>query len=118
MKYAAIAAVFFLQGCVTPLVPALAGKTVYQVKFQDQTAEQNTVYEMNIKAPAGVDLATVTGMQYKWDKDGSGNIAVSADGAVDTTVQADALVKINEDQLKALVNTTEALLSVLKVPTE
>lgn len=93
----------------------MAGKTHYNVEFTDTTLDQNTQYKMNIKAPAGVDLASVTGMTYDWQPDGSGNISVSNDSTVNTQAQAEALVKINEQQTMILGETVKALTSALEM---
>ncbi len=89
-----------LSGCAT-MLPAVGGKTVYDVDFTDTTADQNTTYSMHVKAPAGVDLATVTGMTYDWRPDGSGAIAVSQQGNVDTTTQAAMITEVSRQQLEA-----------------
>lgn len=99
-----------LSGCAGP---ALMGKTHYNVEFQDTTTEQNTVYKMNIKAPAGVDIASVAGMNYSWTPDGSGNISVSNDSAVNTETQAAALVEINAQQTQALMQSMQMMQSIL-----
>lgn len=101
-----------LSGCVG-MTPALAGKTHYNVEFVDQTADQNTTYKMDIKAPAGVDLATVTGMTYDWQPDGSGAINVSQQGNVDTTSQAAMITEVGKQQLDAINMVLNALAPVL-----
>jgi len=101
-----------LSGC-QGMTPALAGKTNYSVEFQDTTAEQNTVYKMNIKAPAGVELDSITGMTYDWQPDGSGAINVSNQGAMDTTQQAAAAVEIGRQQIEAINMVLNALAPVI-----
>lgn len=101
-----------LSGCLG-MTPALAGKTNYNVEFSDVTADQSTTYKMDIKAPAGVDLATVTGMAYDWNPDGSGGINVSQQGGMDTTQQAAAAVEIGKQQLEAINMVLNALAPVL-----
>ena len=96
-----ILAALVLTGCGTLPGGALNGKTSYNVEFSDTTAEQDTRYKMNIKAPAGVDLASVTGMTYDW-KDGEGRIAVSQDQTIDTTAQSDALVQSTAASMAAM----------------
>lgn len=101
-----------LSGCVG-MTPALAGKTNYAVEFSDVTADQSTTYKMDIKAPAGVDLATVTGMSYDWQPDGSGAINVSQQGNVDTTSQAAMITEVGKQQLDAINMVLNALAPVL-----
>ena len=101
-----------LSGCVG-MTPALAGKTNYAVEFSDVTADQSTTYKMDIKAPAGVDLATVTGMSYDWQPDGSGAINVSQQGNVDTTSQAAMITEVGKQQLEAINMILNALAPVI-----
>lgn len=89
-----------LQACATTL-PAVGGKTAYNVEFSDITAEQATTYRMNIRAPAGVDIAGLTGMSYDWAGDGSGRIAVNSEQAVDSTAQATLIAEVSRQQLEA-----------------
>lgn len=96
-----------LSGCVG-MAPAVMGKTNYSVEFSDVTAEQATNYRMNVKAPAGVDLATVTGMTYDWSDEG-GAISVSQQGNVNTEVQAQAIAEISRQQLEAFQSGLNAL---------
>jgi len=90
------------------------GKTHYNVEFTDTTEDQDTVYKMNIKAPAGVDISSVAGMTYDWRPDGSGNIAVSNDSTINTEVQAATLLEINRQQAEALNKALSALTVVPK----
>jgi len=101
-----------LSGC-QGMTPALAGKTNYSVEFQDTTADQNTVYKMQIKAPAGVELDSITGMTYDWNPDGSGGINVSQQGGMDTTQQAAAAVEVGRQQLEAINMVLNALAPVI-----
>lgn len=112
MKASCAILALFLAGC-QGMTPALAGKTNYNVEFSDTTADQNTVYKMNIKAPAGVDLASVTGMSYDWQPDGSGGIRVSTDAGVDTTQQAAAAVEVGRQQIEAINLVLNALAPVI-----
>ena len=89
------------------------GKTQYNVEFSDVTEDQNTQYKMDIKAPAGVDLASVTGMTYNWQPDGSGNISVSNDNVIDTKAQAVMLTEINAQQTQALLQSLQMMQSIL-----
>lgn len=100
MRYL-ILCTLLLAGC-SSLSPAVMGKTHYDVEFTDQTADQNTQYKMNIKAPAGVDLASVTGMTYDWKPDGSGAINVSQSGNVDTSNQAALIAEVSKQQVESL----------------
>lgn len=109
MKVAVLALCLALSGCAATL-PALGGRTHYNVEFSDVTAEQNTSYKMNIKAPAGVDIASVAGMNYQWSPDGTGQIAVSNNNAVNTQSQADAIVEVNRQDLEAIAKGLTALL--------
>lgn len=109
---AVLIALVLLTGCATTL-PAVAGKTHYNVEFSDTTAEQATVYKMDIKAPAGVDLATVTGMTYDWKPDGSGAISVSQQGNVDTTTQAVMIAEVSRQQVEAFRAGLDSALNVL-----
>lgn len=113
MKYLSMLTVLCLTGCGTLPGGALAGKTSYQVEFSDTTADQDTQYRMSIKAPAGVDIASVTGMTYDWNPDGSGKIAVSQDQATDTTAQADALVQSTAASMAAMADILRMLTPVL-----
>ena len=106
MKYLILC--LLLSGCVTAL-PSVAGKTIYNVKFSDVTADQNTNYEMHIKAPAGVDLASVTGMTYDWQPDGSGAINVSQKGNVNTETQAALIQEVSQQQVQSLTVFLNAL---------
>lgn len=110
---ATIALLMALSGCAGLPSPALSGKTSYNVEFIDQTADQNTQYKMNIKAPAGVDLASVTGMTYDWRPDRSGAISVSQQGNVDTNGQAAMLTEISRQQLEAFKAGMDAALNTL-----
>lgn len=99
--------VLLLSGCATGM-PSVWGKTVYNVEFADVTSDQNTQYKMNIKAPAGVDLASVTGMSYDWQPDGSGKINVSQKGNVNTESQASLIGELGQQQIEfatVLLNT-------------
>ena len=105
MRYLILA--LLLTGCNT-MLPSVGGKTTYNVKFSDVTADQNTNYEMHIKAPAGVDLASVTGMTYDWKPDGSGAINVSQKGNVETQGQAELIGQLGQQQIQfatVLLNT-------------
>lgn len=98
----------FLSGCATTL-PAVGGRTHYNVQFSDTTNEQDTRYSMEIKAPAGAELASITGMNYDWKGGGSGSISVSQDQATDTTGQAALISEVNAQQIEAfreILNTT------------
>lgn len=95
MRYLILA--LLLSGCATGM-PSVWGKTVYNVEFSDTTTDQNTQYKMNIKAPAGVDLASVTGMTYDWMPDGSGAISVSQKGNVNTESQASLIQQVGQQQ--------------------
>jgi len=95
------------------LTPSVMGKTQYNVEFSDVTEDQNTQYKMNIKAPAGVDLASVTGMTYNWQPDGSGNISVSNDNVINTETQAVMLTEINAQQTQALLQSMQMMQSIL-----
>jgi len=112
MKSAYAILALLLAGC-QGMTPALAGKTNYDVEFTDTTADQNTTYRMQIKAPAGVDLASVTGMSYDWQPDGSGGIRVSSDAGIDTTQQAAAAVEVGRQQIEAINLVLNALAPVI-----
>ena len=114
LGYLVLAILFGLAmaGC-QGMTPALAGKTNYNVEFTDTTADQNTTYKMQIKAPAGVDLASVTGMSYDWQPDGSGGIRVSSDAGIDTTQQAAAAVEVGRQQIEAMNVVLNALAPIL-----
>lgn len=101
-----------LQGCVG-MTPALAGKTRYSVTFSDTTAEQATNYQMDIRAPAGVDVAGLTGMSYDWQPDGSGRIAVNSEQAADTRTQAATLAEVNAQHAAMLQTLINALAPVV-----
>lgn len=92
-----------LPGCVG-FTPALAGKTRYDMEFIDKTAEQDTQFRVNIAAPAGVEVANLASMNYKWQPDGGGAIAVAGDTTADTTAQAQTLEKVGAQQVQALVS--------------
>jgi PBP1b-binding outer membrane lipoprotein LpoB len=112
MKSAYAILALLLAGC-QGMTPALAGKTNYSVEFQDTTADQNTTYRMQIKAPAGVDLASVAAMSYDWQPDGSGGIRVSSDAGIDTTQQAAAAVEVGRQQIEAINLVLNALAPVI-----
>jgi uncharacterized protein YceK len=107
-----LCATLALSGCATTL-PAVGGKTHYNVEFSDVTADQATNYKMDIKAPAGVELATVTGMTYNWTPDGSGNISVSERGNVDTSGQAALIAEVSRQQMEAFKAGMDATLKAL-----
>lgn len=100
MKKSLLVLILFLPGCVG-LSPASMGKTHYDVKFSDVTPEQATNYSMEIKAPAGAELASITGMRYVLRPDGTWEIAVSQDQTTDTTGQAAMLTELSRQQLEA-----------------
>jgi hypothetical protein len=108
----ALVPVLALQGCVG-MTPALAGKTKYSVTFSDATAEQTTNYQMQIRAPAGVDLAGLTGMSYDWDAAGAGRIAVNSEQTVNTETQAATLAEVNAQQAQMLQTLVNALAPVI-----
>lgn len=108
----ALGAAGALQGCATTL-PAVGGKTHYNVEFSDVTAEQSTNYKMNIRAPAGVELASMTGMQYGWKPDGSGEISVSQDQTSDSTAQAALISEVNRQQVEAFQQILSTTLNAL-----
>lgn len=107
-----LTALLALSGCATTL-PAVAGKTHYNVEFSDVTADQSTQYKMDIKAPAGVDLASVTGMSYDWTPDGSGAISVSSQGKLDTSGQAAMITEVSRQQLEAFKAGMDTTLNAL-----
>mgnify|MGYP001354336324 CR=1 FL=1 len=89
-----IAVLALCAGCGT-INPAVYGKTFYKQSFEDAepdtvTADgqiakgQVTKYNLEIKAPAGVKLDDITGMEYTWDPE-KGRIAVNKSGTTDTT---------------------------------
>lgn len=89
-----IAVLALCAGCGT-VAPAVYGKTFYKQSFEDvepdtitetgQVAKgQATKYNLEIKAPAGVKLDDITGMEYTWDPE-KGRIAVNKSGTTDTT---------------------------------
>lgn len=97
----------FLQGCATSL-PAVGGKTKYNVEFSDVTADQATNYRMDIRAPAGVELEGLTGMNYDWRPDGSGSIGVSAQSSVDSSTQAALIAEVSKQQIQAFQEAFQA----------
>ena len=105
--------IFLLAGCATP---QLGGKTTYDVSFQDITPEQSTIYSMKIKAPPGVDIASVTGMTYEMQPDGSWKIKVSQDQATNTVVQAEAIVQSQALALQAATEVTKSLIPFIPQP--
>lgn len=107
-----LGAALALSGCATTL-PAVGGKTHYNVEFSDVTAEQATNYKMNIRAPAGVELASMTGMQYNWKPDGSGEISVSQDQTSDSTAQAALISEVNRQQVEVFRQILDTTLSAL-----
>lgn len=108
----AIACILALPGCLG-MTPAVRGKTSYNVEFSDVTSDQATNYKMNIKAPAGVDIASVTGMTYGWKPDGSGDISVSSQGSLDTSGQAAMITEVSRQQVEAFKAGLDAALSSL-----
>lgn len=111
--YLIVAAALGLAGCGTLPGGALAGKTSYDVQFSDTTADQDTQYRMKIKAPAGADLASITGMVYDWNPDGTGHIAVSQDQTTDTTAQADALVQSTAQSMAAMSSIMDKFMDII-----
>lgn len=87
-------------GCGT-LNPAVFGKTFYKQSFEDVEPDvitetgtiargQSTKYNIEIKAPAGVKLDDITGMEYKWTPE-EGFIAVNKSGTTDTSGQVEVI---------------------------
>ena len=99
-------------GCAT-WAPAVSGKTHYDVEFSDVTADQATNYRMAIKAPAGADLASLTGMTYDWNPDGSGGIAVSQDQTTDTRGQATLIADVNAQSMAAVASSLSKIMDVI-----
>jgi len=101
LKMISLVAVLALcAGCGT-VAPAVYGKTFYKQSFEDvepdsvtETGEivkgAKTTYHLEIKAPAGVKLDDITGMEYKWDQE-QGFIAVNKSGTTDTTGQVEVI---------------------------
>jgi len=102
-----------LSGCLTT-PPALGGKTKYSMKFQDTVSEirdetgvitspgQDTQFMVNIAAAAGVDVKDLASMRYKVNPDGTVDIAVASQPAVDTTAQAQALVQAHQTTMETV----------------
>jgi hypothetical protein len=121
MRYLLIIAALVLStlsGCVS-MTPALAGKTHYEMRFVDTLtpvegeAGQNTEFTVKVDAPAGVDITNLASMDYDWNPDNSGSIAVAGDTAADTTAQAAALVEVGAQQAQAFTGLIQALATVL-----
>lgn len=101
LKMISLVAVLALcAGCGT-IAPAVYGKTFYKQSFEDvepdavtETGEivkgAKTTYHLEIKAPAGVKLDDITGMEYKWDQQ-QGFIAVNKSGTTDTSGQVEVI---------------------------
>lgn len=110
--FGAVLLVVLLQGCATA-TPALAGKTNLTTKFSDVVTPdggQNTQYEQTVKAPAGVQLENIASMGYKWNPDGSGDIAIASAPKADTQGQADALVQVSKMQAELIGQLMTALI--------
>jgi hypothetical protein len=101
-----------LSGCATAL-PAVGGKTKYQVDFRDVTEAQSTTYRMDIRAPAGVDLAGLTGMRYTWAPDGSGEVSVNSEQTADTRGQAALIAEVNAQQMALIQGVIQATINAL-----
>lgn len=95
-----IAVLALCAGCGT-VAPSVYGKTFYKQSFEDvepdsvtETGEivkgAKTTYHLEIKAPAGVKLDDITGMEYKWDQE-QGFIAVNKSGTTDTSGQVEVI---------------------------
>lgn len=103
-------------GCAG-MTPALAGKTTYSQSFSDAEAAtvdgpgQTTTYTLNIKAPAGVKLDDITGMQYIWDPE-KGSISINKSGTTDSTAQAQALIETNKQLTDALVGSLQSAMTL------
>ena len=113
-----------LSGCVS-MTPALGGKTKYKMSFEDNldsttdpvtgaiTAPgQRTKFEVDITAAAGSDIKNLASMDYEWEE-GTGKISVAGDTKLDTTLQAEALVAVNQAQMEAATNMLTAVTNVL-----
>ncbi|MFA6240149.1 MAG: hypothetical protein WC655_04425 [Candidatus Hydrogenedentales bacterium] len=103
------------------MMPAIAGKTVYQQSFEDlgesEISEsgqiipgQVTRYSLDIKAPAGVKLDDITGMTYAWDSF-NGQIAINKSAQLDSSAQAQAMLQLNQQQMEVISSLSEALIS-------
>lgn len=118
---------FVSSGCAG-LAPAAFGKTKYSVEFHDNLwpAEgvaatglasesgtgQDTSFVMKIEAPAGVELSELTGMDYAWNPDGSGAIAINSEAGVNSVGQAALIGDLVRAQTE-LVGSIAALASPL-----
>ena len=103
-----------VQGCNT-MTPALAGKTNLTTTFSDVVTPdggQNTQYQQTVKAPAGVQLENIASMGYKWNPDGSGDIAIASAPKADTQGQADALVQVNAQQMELIGKMMEQIVAL------
>jgi hypothetical protein len=104
-------ALMALSGCAT-MLPAVGGRTHYEVEFTDTTTEQATTYRMRVKAPAGTELAGITGMTYDW-ADGNGQIAVSNEGSMESTAQAAMIQEVSRQQIEAFRAGLDAALNAI-----
>lgn len=103
-----------LSGCAG-MTPALAGKTNLTTTFSDVVTPdggQNTQYQQTVKAPAGVQLENIASMGYKWNPDGSGDIAIASAPKADTQGQADALVQVNAQQMELIGKMMEQIVAL------
>lgn len=114
MTVAVVVAGICLQGCAS-MTPALAGKTNLSTEFRDVVnadGTQDTHYSQTVKAPAGVDLKNIASMQYNWDGQGAGNVAVASEPQANTQGQADALVKVNQQQMDLISKLMEQIVAL------
>ena len=95
------------QGCGT-LAPAVYGKTRYDMTFGDKLGPdadgvggQDTTFAVHVVAPAGVKLEDLVNMNYDWNADQSGKIAVSKNATTDTTGQVEIIKAAIEAQTAA-----------------
>lgn len=101
-------AALVLQGCGT-LAPAVYGKTRYDMTFGDKlgpvegSGGQDTTFSVHVVAPAGVKLEDLVSMNYDWNADQSGKIAVSKNATTDTTGQTEVIKAAIEAHTQAFM---------------
>ena len=97
-KVLLICALLATPACVST-TPAFGGKTKVDIEFIDDITEsvdeatgvgigQITTFAINVRAPAGVNIADIVNMHYDWEPE-KGSIGVSKEGTLDTTAQAE-----------------------------
>ena len=121
----AMVAVGAMVGCAG-INPAVYGKTSYRMSFEDTvvagvdpetgsaTPGQTTVFNVDVKAPSGVEITDLASMAYEW-KDGEGKIAVAKEASQDSSGQAEMIplyAQIQSQNMATMIGGVRALAEI------